>query len=492
MEPASGSIRTLLRASALITAVSLALLAPAEDSAAAACGKRAAGDGGRDRLAGSHGRDRISGRGGRDRLSGRGGRDCLRGGAGQDRLDGGAGRDKLSGGAGGDLMRTRDGARDLVACGRGRDRALVDDRDRVRGCESLGSGGGGARYVPKSQLGPVPADAYHVSPGGSDSNPGTATHPWRTLGRAIAGAGPGDTVVFSPGTYGGPGTTHTFGRAGASGAPITFRGNPGRPMPRILGHVRITGSYQRFNYLLFDGPTGRVKSPTSDNPGGEQVQITILGASVNGVEISDSEIRESRWHAGIYASTANGVRITGNYLHHNGDFSDPGQENQSHGIYFAGGSGLIANNVIVRNVARGIQLYGDPHDVVIANNTVMRNGKAGIQFASATSRSLAINNLVAYNDEYGIRSDSLTGNGNVVRQNLVWGNGRSDLTPSEGLNVFDNLRSHPGFGPKDDYRPPASSPAVDRAAGSYAPVRDFDAVPRPRGAAPDLGAFETG
>ncbi len=120
-------------------------------------------------LKGTKRSDRILGRGGRDRISGLGDRDCLAGGAkndriaggkGKDRVSGGKGRDRISGGRGGDLLvggggkdvvsgghgrdrlRTRDHKRDVVRCGKGRDRAIVDRRDKVVGCEKVKRGRG--------------------------------------------------------------------------------------------------------------------------------------------------------------------------------------------------------------------------------------------------------------------------------------------------------------------------------------------------------------
>jgi hypothetical protein len=43
----------------------------------------------------------------------------------------------LKGGPGNDVLLAADGKRDLVDCGKGRDRATVDRIDRVRGCESV-------------------------------------------------------------------------------------------------------------------------------------------------------------------------------------------------------------------------------------------------------------------------------------------------------------------------------------------------------------------
>ena len=101
------------------------------------CGLRRVGTGGPDRLVGTGSRDLLLGFGGRDTLLGRRGADCLRGGSGADRLVGGGGGDQLSGGPGSDRLLARDGRRDVIRCGAGRDSARVDGDDSVRGCESV-------------------------------------------------------------------------------------------------------------------------------------------------------------------------------------------------------------------------------------------------------------------------------------------------------------------------------------------------------------------
>ena len=99
------------------------------------CDNRIDGTNKRDRLRGTDAGDEINGRRGADRLKGRGGDDCLRGGGGGDRLKGGKGSDLLRSGRGWDLIGARDGERDRVRCGKGRDRATVDRSDSVKGCE---------------------------------------------------------------------------------------------------------------------------------------------------------------------------------------------------------------------------------------------------------------------------------------------------------------------------------------------------------------------
>jgi X-Pro dipeptidyl-peptidase C-terminal non-catalytic domain/RTX calcium-binding nonapeptide repeat (4 copies) len=90
-----------------------------------------------DRIRGRRGADKILGRGGKDCLKGDKGKDTVAGGKGRDTVSGGSGKDQLTGGTGPDLIRARDHHRDAVACGKGKDRALVDRVDKVSGCEKV-------------------------------------------------------------------------------------------------------------------------------------------------------------------------------------------------------------------------------------------------------------------------------------------------------------------------------------------------------------------
>ena len=97
---------------------------------------RIAGDSGDDVLTGNGERDRLFGGAGNDRLSGGADIDRLYGGAGNDRLSGGAGTNVLHGGNGRDTIIAVNGTFDRINCGKGRDTARVDARDRVaRNCE---------------------------------------------------------------------------------------------------------------------------------------------------------------------------------------------------------------------------------------------------------------------------------------------------------------------------------------------------------------------
>ena len=113
------------------------------------CERRRNGTRRRDLLDGGPGGERLVGGAGNDRLRGMDGDDCLEGGAGNDRLEGGNGNDRLSGGigndsidggSGNDAVFAREGRRDTVRCGSGRDSARVDRVDTVSGCEQVRRG----------------------------------------------------------------------------------------------------------------------------------------------------------------------------------------------------------------------------------------------------------------------------------------------------------------------------------------------------------------
>ncbi len=87
---------------------------------------------------------------------------------------------------------------------------------------------------------PSGGTAYYVSPGGSDSNPGTQSAPWRTIGRVNnANLRPGDVVYFKSGGWWRETLMPPAG--GRQGAPITFAAYGSGPQPVISGSDIIGG-----------------------------------------------------------------------------------------------------------------------------------------------------------------------------------------------------------------------------------------------------------
>jgi hypothetical protein len=107
-------------------------------------GRRIVGTAKADYLAGSGYDDTILGEGGNDTLVGGAGSDTIEGGDGRDVVIGGSWADRLFGNDGSDTIIANDGERDMIDCGPGNDRAVVDAKDITSHCEvtDLRPGGG--------------------------------------------------------------------------------------------------------------------------------------------------------------------------------------------------------------------------------------------------------------------------------------------------------------------------------------------------------------
>ncbi len=315
---------------------------------------------------------------------------------------------------------------------------------------------------------------------------------------------PGDVVCLRAGEHGARGTEAFMTVSGTQTAPIILKGYLDEAMPTILGYFPIGGSNIVISGLLFDGPTGLVNA-NPPNPPVERSPIAIYGSNV---EINHCEIRGSLSRAGIYLQNAYNTRLIGNYIHDNGNFSDPSTANLDHGIYFGSGSGLIANNLIERNYAFGVHLYPSASNVIVQQNTIVRNGRSGVIIGGWTTNcpntgcppqptnNLVVNNIIAFNAYYAFQSFELTTTGHIIKNNLLWGNAGGNIPTDErltrGLTFVNqnNIQADPRFVGTSNYRLQSGSPAIDAALSPYTQPDDYDFIPRPQGAASDIGAFE--
>jgi len=69
-----------------------------------------------------------------------------------------------------------------------------------------------------------PGRTFHVSPNGSDFNPGTESQPWATISRGVASLEPGDVLIVHGGTYH---EVIVINVSGTPEAPIEIRAAPG-------------------------------------------------------------------------------------------------------------------------------------------------------------------------------------------------------------------------------------------------------------------------
>jgi Ca2+-binding RTX toxin-like protein len=94
-----------------------------------------------DRLDGGAGNDMLAGGSNNDDMLGGSGNDRIFGESGNDRIVGGGGRNMVDAGSGNDSVEARNGERDRIICGSGRDRVHADRYDRLNGCEIVTTGG---------------------------------------------------------------------------------------------------------------------------------------------------------------------------------------------------------------------------------------------------------------------------------------------------------------------------------------------------------------
>jgi len=231
-----------------------------------------------------------------------------------------------------------------------------------------------------------------VGTGASDSNPGTAEQPVRSVIKAVSLAKPGDTLVFSVGTYPCPGVTVADG---SEDLPIVLRSDgKGKVIFSNDGSRTIlrAGSYNTIDGIEF--------LMTSDHPNG------------SGIAVSRKEhvlIRNCRFFAcqmGVYASRVHYLTIKNCEMAYSG----------AHGVHLNGsGEGTKGHwnpadecrYVEVRNCylhdagwnvkgteGYGISANGAVEYFVIENCQIDNNSGDGILYEDWTVHSTARHNVI--------------------------------------------------------------------------------------------------
>lgn len=359
----------------------------------------------------------------------------------------------------------------------------------------------GAVYMGRASLEVQPvAYSLYIAPSGSDANPGNQAEPLRTIQRAASLVVPGTIVHVAPGVYRENVTTRAHGTATARvryvsdtkwGAQIIGGGTEGM----WTNHGNYT-DIDGFD-VSGSGRVGILNLASHTRIRGNRVHdLTISGGCTGsgGAGINDAD----------YSASDN--EINGNVVH---DIGVPGTCNRVQGIYVTNQRAKIYNNIVFRVSAWGISLWHAADQVLVANNTVFQNGGdsigGGIMVGvgdspggKTLSNTKVINNIVYNHSASGIvqycyPDEQCIGSGNVIANNLVYGNGTA-ITMVQG-RATGTITSNPQFvnfqpNGTGDYRLKHTSPAIDRGLTASAPETDIDNVARSRGRAPDLGAYE--
>jgi hypothetical protein len=340
----------------------------------------------------------------------------------------------------------------------------------------------------------------HVAVTGSDSNPGSRSAPFRTVHRAAKAAMPGTTIHVARGVYR---ENVTTGAEGTRHARIRYVSDT-KWAAKIIGSGTGAAWTNHGHYTDISG---------FDISGSGRLGIlnwashtVISGNHVHDLAVSGGCTSEGG--AGIMNGNYRGTGgdIIGNVVH---DIGIPGSCNAVQGIYHANLGGRIYNNIVYRAAAFGIHLWHAANQVVIANNTSFANGSKGMgggivigagdkPGGVVLDHTKVVNNIVYDNPhasilEFCYPGQNCIGSNNTIANNLVFRNG-SEVKLRVG-SAKKTIIADPQFvnykaNGSGNYRLRRTSPAVNQGALLDAPAIDIDNTTRPRGAGPDIGAYE--
>lgn len=359
----------------------------------------------------------------------------------------------------------------------------------------------------------------YVSPSGSDGNPGTATSPYQTIGKAASVVNPGDTVIVMDGVYH---EALNLTRGGNANAYVTFMSQTkwGAVLDgsnnTLAEAVQFTASYirfQGFEVRNYGASTGGGDA-FSNYPGGQFIDIAQNHIHDIGRICTDTK----NGLVGVFTEAPN-VIIEQNFINDIGRFSAgengcaPTTEyykNHDHGIYVDSNSNnvTIKNNIFYRiEHGWGVQVYPSGVDsLAILNNTFVWPNTFNIGHiilaASAPVTNLRIENNISYSPTtdfiYVYTSSGFSG---TVANNMIFNGAVSSATPS-GLTFTGNLPNtdplfvNPGNATIDNATMvnanlTSGSPAIDAGLTIANVTNDYAGTVRPQGSAYDIGALES-
>ncbi len=383
-----------------------------------------------------------------------------------------------------------------------------------------------------SLSGNVGVSNLYVDDSGSNSNNGlTSGAPFATLAYAISQAidGIGATINVAAGTY----TEHTVNVnksvtiKGAGSSSTIFDSNTSN-----VGFISITSSDVTIEALKIKDYNFTSSSTTANayggagirvgvTPGNETVSATLSGITIKDVVFEDNYSDASsgdggaiefQTHASPYSTsttaTIEGCTFKGNRAGITG--SNVGGHNGGAIQGKIGAHVTIKNSIFYDNDAdytgSAVNFWATASTATVTmnnctlyDNTAFSSASGYIaQFMAVGNVTANINNSIIYGASIG-NANSFDVDGQDVLDNYTTTiNMRNSIIGDYSTTEYDHTASSvtEGQAPlfadtgSDDYTLQDSSPAIDTASSTYAPVDDFNDLSRPQGQADDMGAYE--
>jgi chitodextrinase len=354
----------------------------------------------------------------------------------------------------------------------------------------------------------LPASVF-LSPSGNDANPCSAAAPCRTFDRGFRVAQPGQHVELAAGSYGGQSLRADPAKTSADDVVI----RPAAGASVTTGSLTVNGAHVTLRGFTVNGDwttndaTDDVTFQNLVVNGGIYINsssnVSVIGGSVGGT--MDTHPQFASWPTGTHIE---------NILVDGVTFHDIRRSNDAvHGecLQIAGGVGVTVRNSTFSNCMvfdLSITEYngsGPPTDYLIENNVFgpsVDGGYYGLHFNTNTTD---FRNFVVRNNSStqpfsfaGLRKLTnvvVTGNvapnssnaciGAITYRRNVWNGAKCGATDINAPLGFVN----PGA---LNYHLAPGAAALNASVAADAPSTDHDGVARPKGGAPDAGAFEDG
>ena len=289
--------------------------------------------------------------------------------------------------------------------------------------------------------------------------------PGADLNAFITGLAAGQTGCLQAGTYGVPSVRPRFYNDN-----VTLRSVPGQ-IATVRGRLEVmTGA----DGVRIESLRMQVNAHRQSNGDIESVGIIVSGNDfvLRNVDIgavaddpATTNVNENNIicvNTGETATPLN-LLIERNRIHDCGG-SAP-YTNQTHGVYIQGGTGIVRENVIYDNMARGIQLRGTAQSIQVVNNTIDGNGQGG-SFGDQTTNSAISNNVISNSDNrWNLEDYNLTGTGNVAQGNcLLATNANTYYNGSGGISIAEGFATRVSLGSGN---PIADPQYVNRGAKDF-------------------------
>ncbi len=359
------------------------------------------------------------------------------------------------------------------------------------------------------------AATFYVSQAGNDSNPGSASQPFRTVARGIAVAVNGDTVQVAAGTYAeNLSVAEDLVLQGAGAGQSIIDGGGTAPC-LVLSSVPSTCRVAGFTFRNgINGVVSSLGSPTitdcafnNNLSGGQQISgaFQMNGGSPTVLRCTFADNSVGGIGGGSGALTARECSFTNNV-----------------GQVYGGGVYLRANSGPVSAVLTRCRFFGNRAPFSSSNifldgaNFTLTDSLIDTTIpAGGTAVGIETTNAQAYVTNCTVTGASAilrvrTNSYLELRNSIVWGSGTqagialltgsshfvatSDVRGGTAFTTTGNIEADPQYidPATGNYHLRSTSPCINTGAGNIGNLgpTDLDGLPRNLGGNPDMGAYE--